>query len=225
MHNWVVFDADNTLWDVEHLYDNAREELCDYLYKKGANKKEVDKYQRERDKKLYETYKYSACRFPRSFEDTVIELLGTNHKNQDIVHVRNIASRVFENDPIYDDDLEHIFKEIKYKYNIGIITAGEKWVQENRLDKFHLRSYIDETLVVETKSINVYEEFIKIHSINASCSWMIGDSIRSDIIPAKEVGLNVIWYKTHNWLEHETLDKAPSGVFEISKLSEILDLI
>ena len=70
--NWVIFDADNTLWDVEALYDAAREKFCHLVAELShQNLKDIEEYQRETDGTLYATFGYSASRFARSFEETL----------------------------------------------------------------------------------------------------------------------------------------------------------
>lgn len=103
-NSWVIFDADNTLWNIEYLYNEARNELCKYLSEKGHSFPEVGNFQRRRDRELYLTYGYSACRFARSFEDTAIHFLDGSDVNS-ITHCRSIALQVFDRSPIINPDL------------------------------------------------------------------------------------------------------------------------
>lgn len=225
-NSWVIFDADNTLWNIEHLYNEARSELCRYLSKKGNSLTAVENFQRERDSELYLTYGYSACRFARSFEDTAIYFLGNSDINS-IKHCRSIALQVFDKSPIVNPDLETIFSTLKSDYKLGLITAGERWVQERRLSEFHFANEIDCIKVVEEKTVEVIQQFIEENSIEVSTSWMIGDSLRSDIKPATAVNLNVIWYRNNNWDEHENGDNEipDTGVHQTGNLIDILKLI
>lgn len=221
--SWVIFDADNTLWDIEKFYDEARVELCAYLSGKGCHRDEVEEFQRRRDVHLHKTYGYSACRFPRSFEDTVINFLGVNGAESDIVHCRALALEVFSRTPSPSDGLEEVLQYIKSRYNVGLITAGERWVQERRLREFHLIDEIDAVEIVDEKTESVFLEFIQKYDLDPSQSWMVGDSFRSDIKPALEVGLNVFWYRVHNWNEFENPEVTPNGrVEEIADLRELL---
>jgi hypothetical protein len=90
---WIIFDADNTLWAIEHLYDAAREALVHYLSAEGCDAKQVEEYQRMRDKELHKTYGYSARRFARSFEDTLLRFFR-NALDESVRHVRQLALNV-----------------------------------------------------------------------------------------------------------------------------------
>ena len=219
--NWVIFDADNTLWAVEHLYDSARDNLCQYLAARGISYGAAKSFQEKRDKELYASYGYSACRFARSFEDTILnfEPLVTP---QDIRHVRNLALEVFERKAVVSEGLEGVLKDLARNYRLGIITAGERWVQEKRLLDFHLSSQFSAIEIVEEKKSSVFSVFCDRHGVNRQGSWVIGDSLNSDIIPARAAGVNAVLYATRNWSPVEG-DHAeiPGGVPVVQSLTEL----
>ncbi len=83
LQSWVIFDVDKTLWDVETLYNEARNKFCDLVIsqvsKPGANSLAInhsliEALQKHRDLQLHSTFLYSAWRFARSFEDTLLFL-------------------------------------------------------------------------------------------------------------------------------------------------------
>ena len=222
--SWIIFDADNTLWNIEHLYDDSRNRLCVYLEGLGCDKEKVEEYQRKRDVELASTYGYSACRFARSFEDTVIHFLGG--QDDHIVHCRSIALEVFDKAPKIHDNLEFVFKKLKTKFKLAILTAGERWVQEKRLSEFHLLELVDRVLIVEKKTVDVFLSFISESDIDQQSSWMVGDSLKSDIAPATRAGLNTAWLCSHNWNEYENdTTRIKSYSFKIHSLGEILNIV
>lgn len=231
LSGWVIFDADNTLWNLERLYDEARDELCDYLERLGLNKDDVVKYQRSRDKALHATYGYSACRFARSFEDTASSLLAGKCTDERTIHVRNIALKVFERDPECSEGLEDLFRIIKKRgYKIALITAGEKWVQERRISRFHLTGKIDEIRIVERKTEDVFRSFAAEVGACVDSSWVVGDSVKSDVEPALAAGFSAVLYSNHNWHEVEagdveSLDEGNGKFRKIQNLDELRDIL
>lgn len=221
--SWVIFDADNTLWDVEQFYDEARIQLCEYLETKGCSRDAVEIYQRSRDVELQKTYGYSACRFARSFEDSVIEFLGGSGFEAEIIHCRALALNIFEKKPTLHVELDKVFNHLKSNYNLGLITAGERWVQEKRLNEFSLYSVIDSIEIVEKKTAGVFLEFIRKHDLDPSRSWMVGDSWKSDVEPALAAGLNVIWFDSHNWKEYENSGSAADC--KVEKINDLRELL
>lgn len=223
--NWVIFDGDNTLWLIEQLYDDARINLCEYLAARGCDKYAVELFQRERDKELYATYGYSACRFARSFEDTAIQFLP-QITPKDVQHIRNFALEVFERKAKLPDGLEELLKELSREYSLGIITAGEMWVQKLRLEHFHLTNLFSAIDIVETKNAVVFEVFCQKHKIDTSKSWMVGDSVNSDVIPANAIGLNSVHLIADNWGVIEgKAEHLPIGAIQIKNLLELRDYL
>jgi FMN phosphatase YigB (HAD superfamily) len=94
-NRWVVFDADNTLWNVEAFYNRARTEMAEYVATLcDSQPPDIESYQQGRDRQLREIYGYSASRFARSFEDTVYKFVP-KASSENVRHVRAVAEAVF----------------------------------------------------------------------------------------------------------------------------------
>jgi putative hydrolase of the HAD superfamily len=227
---WVIFDADNTLWDIETLYDRARDEYCAYVEdlllkahpKTKVGRAVVDILQRHRDVQLHATHGYSAARFARSFEDTLSFLLPFTSPGN-IQHVREVALQVFVAKPELRPGLEATLSALSRDFSLGIITAGERWVQEKRLADFEFRDRFDEVVIVERKTEATFEDFCSSRAVDKGNSWMVGDSLPSDIIPSTKIGLRAIHFEAPNWtVEH---GQSPAGVPVARTMEEVLRLI
>ena len=220
---WVIFDADNTLW----LYDTARQKMCQYLGSRGIDPCAAEKFQRARDRQLHDTYGYSACRFARSFEDSLLHFLPAAPP-EDVGHMRRLALEVFEQRPQMADGLGEVLVQISAKYQMGIITAGERWVQERRLADFHLRDLFAAIEIVEVKNEAVFRSFAAKRGIDLARSWVVGDSYRSDIVPAKAAGFRAVLLETPNWAEVEN-QKGPVPpdvvIKDLKDLAEVIEVI
>lgn len=199
---WIIFDADNTLWSIEHLYDAAREELCRFIANRGAAESDAADFQQRRDHELHATYGYSACRFARSFEDTLLHF-SPSARAEEVRHVRQLALNVFDRQARPVDGLEDLLKVLQPRYEFGLITAGERWVQERRLNDFHLRSIFRAVDIVERKTPEVFSNFCDRHSVDREKSWVVGDSMNSDVIPARRAGLRAVLIRANNWARVE----------------------
>ncbi len=221
---WVIFDADNTLWDVEALYDSARHEFCFQVAKlSDKDVEEIEAHQRETDRNLKKTYGYSASRFARSFEDTLHHFIP-NPRNDLIAKVRKIAERVFYEKAEVYPELEDVLRGLcAAGFKLGIVTAGEEWVQRWRLDDFHLRPLFHALKIVDSKSKGALDEFCERNLVGKEESFFIGDSVDSDIIPAHEAGLTPVLLRGHHhWQEGETKE-VPNSV-DCVELNYVTDL-
>lgn len=232
-NKWVLFDGDNTLWKTEPLYDAAREAFCRYVIDLSSelaqnqfaylDKSLIEKCQRHRDIQLYQTHGYSFSRFARSFEDTLIFFL-TSATSENLRHARFLAMRALDATAEPFDGVNALVDELLSRgFKLAIITAGERWVQQKRLNDFSLLNKFERHEVVERKTADDLALFCSRNFIDIESSWLIGDSIRSDIIPARTVGLNAIHFRSPNWVaEAQTL---PPEVSSVDTLSEAASLI
>lgn len=225
MDPWVIFDADNTLWQTESLYDEARRSLSNVLASRGINATTVEEMQRSIDEDLYKTFGYSAERFPTSFDRTLVHFFPAS-SDKDRAQIRAIAERVFLQPAIAYHALEEVINSLSVYYSLGILTAGEHWVQQNRLRQFvHLHRF-KAIEIVPIKLVKAFSDFADEHNVDRKKSWVVGDSLRSDIIPAREAGFNAILVETRNWDRIEMAQIThPANVYRVSDLAQILSII
>jgi putative hydrolase of the HAD superfamily len=225
MDSWVVFDADNTLWEVESLYDDARRLMTEVLAVRGISPRISEEVQQEIDRNLHQRFGYSARRFPESFEQTLAHFFPHASK-EEREQIRSIAEQVFVRPASAHEALRKILTALRRNYKFGIVTAGERWVQESRIEQFEYKNQFDVIEIVPQKDVTTFVDFARAHSIDTASSWLVGDSVRSDIMPGLAAGFNCILVHSHNWHQIETDSTAlPSNVHEVEDLSEILSII
>lgn len=225
MGPWVIFDADNTLWETESLYDDARRTLTNTLASRGIDAAVAEETQQAIDEELHKTFGYSAQRFPLSFEQTLLYFFPTS-SDEERAQIRSIAERVFVQPAIVHHALNEVISKLSGHYTLGILTAGEEWVQENRLQQFIQRPLFEVAEIVAHKDVRAFAAFAEKYSVDRSKSWVVGDSLRSDIIPAHEAGLNAILVESHNWHRIEMNSRnLPAYVHQVADLIDILNII
>jgi len=221
---WVLFDGDNTLWHVEALYDHARSELVHCIEASGADANEIEAFQRLEDKRLFEKLGYSAARFATSFENTMRRFVPGATVAQ-LSCARHLAQSVFERPAEIDPDALGVLSCLRGSHHLALITAGERWVQERRVAEFHCADMFDVIQIVERKTATVFRKLAADLAIGVEHSWVVGDSLRSDIMPALAVGLNAILIANHNWIEVEHAENRPSHLNMVHRLGDVLPII
>jgi NTE family protein len=221
---WVIFDADNTLWNVEGLYNQARTKMAEYVAALCDQRSaEIESFQQERDAQLREIYGYSASRFARSFEDTISRFVPKAGWNE-VRHVRAIAEAVFAQKAELTPDVELVLRSLHSQgWLLGLLTAGELWVQQKRISEFHLQGIFHAIQVVEQKTARVFEQFCRKHNVEPGRCWVVGDSKRSDIDPAISAGLNAILVPHENWKIVEDSLEIDEGKY--SKVEHFRDVL
>ncbi len=236
---WVIFDMDNTLINTEPLYMAAVDRFVAFMVRLGFDKTLVAKRQAEIDGELLTKMGYSTDRFAESFELTLREFesnrrtgdgdipVSKAHSEQRVELVRDMAMEVFNQKSVeYDYAAAAVRDIVGQGYKVGVITAGERWVQMKRFDDLSMRNLFHDCWVVLNKDTQVFMDFSLKNSVDRARSWMIGDSIKSDILPAAEAGLNTIHLKTSNWQARDGDSKLPARrVVSIKDLSEAPNVI
>ena len=128
---------------------------------------------------------------------------------------------VFEQRVEEAEGLEDVLDSLSPVYQLGIITAGERWVQERRLADFHLRHRFAAIEIVEAKDEAVFSSFCNQHGVDFARSWVVGDSYRSDVKPAISAGLHAVLLETPNWIEVESQSVDVTPNFVIKKLKDL----
>lgn len=224
-HNrWVLFDGDNTLWHIEGLYDDARSKLIRYIDPSGTRALDIETFQRTEDKRLFRSLGYSATRFATSFQNT-LQRFSPGAASADIAHVKSLAGSVFEQVAPVDQDTFHVLNSLRGTHHLALVTAGEQWVQQRRVDAFPYREMFDVIRIVERKSTVVFRHLAIELSISVEDSWVVGDSLRSDVMPALAAGLNAILIANHNWIEVERDEQRPHNLHVVDRLGDALSII
>jgi putative hydrolase of the HAD superfamily len=221
---WVLFDGDNTLWHIEALYDRARQDLVRYVARFGAPADEIEAFQRLEDKRLFAELGYSSARFATSFERTVSNFLP-GATPQHLQSARRLALSVHEQPGEIDPDAAAVLGALRGSHNLALITAGERWVQERRVAGFRYTGSFDAVRIVERKTADLFRELAASLGIDVAASWVVGDSLRSDIIPALGAGLNAILVANRNWIEVEQDGIRPRDLRVVDRLGDILPII
>jgi putative hydrolase of the HAD superfamily len=215
--NWVIFDLDQTLIQTHDLYSKAQQALAKMIHQeKGVGIQEVLAKQDEFD---VTKYGYQMERFVDSF------ILTARHFKSEKVDA-GIALNVFDSKAQEFPNADYVVRTILSKgFNAAIITAGDKRVQRKRFDDLSFINLFHDLWIVDKKDVSVYIDFINKHHLDdPSRSWMIGDSIKSDMIPAYSAGLRTIHVNNPNWATMEA-GQLPTGTHRVSKIEDILGVI
>jgi putative hydrolase of the HAD superfamily len=116
--------------------------------------------------------------------------------------------------------------DLSTRHRLILVTKGDHAEQTGKLQRSGLAAHFRAVEVLPEKHDEAYLALSAHHRCEAGCTWMIGNSPRSDINPALSAGLHAIFIPhAFTWvLEHETLNEAPEGqhLLELASFADLL---
>ena len=222
----VVLDADDTLWHVEPLYDDARAQARGIAEAAGLDGAEWESLERRLDVANVATFGLSPKRFPTSCVQAYREMAGAPDS---LVESRiwSAAFAVFARPAPLAPDAGTAMKKFRSVARVALLTKGDENVQRTRLASSGLANCFDGVWIVEEKNRRAFQKVLTHFSCRPDRAWSVGNSLRSDIVPALEIGMNAIWIDAHVW-EYERAESeihAAAGYPRAHSLIEAANMI
>jgi len=223
----IGFDADDTLWVNETYFREAEEEVGRLLsHYETPNKIDQELFLMEM--KNLPTYGYGVKGFVLSIIELAIELSNGTVSNQIISKILDIGKDMINKPIELLDGVEEALKALSKDYRLIVATKGDLLDQERKLDKSGLLQYFHHIEVLSEKKEANYEKLLNHLDIDPSNFLMIGNSLKSDILPLVNIGAKAIHIPFHTTWEHEKVsDKKANGegYKTVERLTDIIELL
>jgi putative hydrolase of the HAD superfamily len=225
----IGFDADDTLWQNEQFFRLTERRFADLL---TGYAEPDDLMQRllEAEKRNLEFYGFGIKGFVLSMIETAIEVTDGDVPAKIIESILS-AGREMLRHPI--EPIPHAreaIEELTGRYKLILITKGDLFDQERKLAQSGLGELFDAIEIVSDKSALTYQRIFSRHADGPARAMMIGNSLKSDVVPAIEAGAWGV-YVPHEltWvLEHveEPVDALRYRRLEhLGQLAEVIEQI
>ncbi|HYP99530.1 MAG TPA: HAD family hydrolase [Polyangiaceae bacterium] len=226
----VVFDGDDTLWKTEELYDSARAEARAIVSRAGLDGAKWEALERRLDLENVSTLGYSPDRFPRScvqaYELSCREI-GRDPIEELARRVGSAARSVFESEAQVMPDAHPTLAALRRSgLRLALMTKGDRLVQKRRVARSGLRDIFHVIRIVDEKSPAEILSVVSALGVPVERAWMVGNSMRSDVLPALAAGLRAIWINAHVWEHERSHDHlADSRAITLPSLASTLGII
>lgn len=226
----VIFDGDDTLWRTEILYDQARDAARQIVSNSGLNASQWETRQRAIDIANVAVYGFSSERFPASCLQALDEIEIASDGSADRrmrERIARAATSVFRKNPKLVPYATSVLQKLRKRgVRLALLTKGDPIVQKQRIERSGLAPLFDVIEIVPEKTPAVIRNVLDKLDARPCDSWTIGNSLRSDILPAVEVGVRGIWIDAPVWEYERTATKIPStSVHKASDIRAVLALI
>ena len=223
----IGFDADDTLWVNETYFREAEEEIQRLLSEYETPNK-IDQELFKMEMKNLPLYGYGVKAFILSMVEVALELSNYNISNKTIEAILNIGKNMLEKPVELLDGVEEVLSVLSKKYRLILATKGDLLDQERKLEKSGLTDYFHHIEVLSDKQEANYSNLLNHLEVNPSEFLMIGNSLKSDVLPLVNIKANAIHVPFHTTWAHEEVSKKETNgktYNTINGLKEVLNLL
>jgi putative hydrolase of the HAD superfamily len=221
----IGFDADDTLW-VNETYFREAEEEAGRLLSHYETPNKIDQELFKMEIKNLPTYGYGVKGFVLSMVELALELSNGTVSNDIIAKMLQIGKDMINKPIELLDDVEDVLKILSKDFRLIVATKGDLLDQERKLEKSGLLQYFHHIEVLSEKQENNYEKLLKRLDIKPSEFLMVGNSLKSDILPLVNIGAEAIHVPFHTTWQHEKVTNKDTNGLEYrtaKNLNEILN--
>ena len=223
----IGFDADDTLWVNETYFREAELEFAKLLGAyETANKIDQELFKKEIDN--LSLYGYGVKSFILSMIESALELSNNTLPNKSITKILSIGKKMINKPVELLDGVEEVLEVLSKKYRLIVATKGDLLDQERKLEKSGLTNYFHHIEVLSDKKEENYSKLLNHLDINPSEFLMIGNSLKSDVLPLVNIKAKAIHVPFHTTWAHEEVSEAEThnkAYKTLSSLRELLDLV
>jgi putative hydrolase of the HAD superfamily len=220
---FLIIDADDTLWENNIYFERAFEEFVDYLAHSSLSAREVRDVLDEIEAVNARTHGYGSLNFGRNLRQCYQRLAERHVCTEDLDAVAAFAEKILECPVELIEGVADTLAYLAERHNLTLFTKGHPEEQKLKIDRSGLGPLFAHTAIVKEKDAQAYRELVAARGMEAERTWMIGNSPKSDVNPALEAGLNAVFVPhAHTWvLEMQEIRNVPGRLLVLEQFSDL----
>jgi putative hydrolase of the HAD superfamily len=200
----IGFDADDTLWHNEPLYTLTEEKFITLL-SAHHTRADIEARLYATEIRNLEHFGYGIKGFTLSMIETAIELTGGDILGREIQQIIDYAREMLRAPVNLLDHAAEAVQALAASHTLILITKGDLFDQESKVARSGLANYFAHVEVVSEKDKPTYEAVLRKRGIDPATFLMVGNSLRSDILPIVALGGRAVHIPYLTTWTHETL--------------------
>ena len=226
----VGFDGDDTLWHSETRFHVTQAEFRELLARHVPDA-DIDTHLAEMEMKNLAIYGYGVKSFTLSMLETAIELTKASISATDLDVILGWGKRMLMEPTELLAGVEETLRALSERFDMLLITKGDLFDQESKLARSGLGELFLGVEILSEKNADTYRQVFQRRGINAADFVMVGNSLRSDVVPVVSLGGRAVHipYEVTWQHEHVPEDEMPKNgwrrIPSIAELPALLDEI
>jgi putative hydrolase of the HAD superfamily len=227
MIDLIAFDADDTLWHTEPLYQEARRKF-DALLRPYGPVDDLERIVHDTEMRNLPYYGFGITSFILSLIEAAVAVTGGRITGAEVGRLLEISREMVAADVHLMDEVEDTLAALAADYPLLLITKGDLLHQKDKVARSGLGRYFAGVEVVADKTPDVYHEILERRKVPPERFVMIGNSPRSDILPVASLGGRAIYVPDENTWVYDLVDlpdNLPGTIYRVGRIGEVVGVI
>lgn len=197
----LIFDADDTLWENNVLFERVIDDFLDWIDHPTLDRVQTRKVLDDIEAANAVTHGYGAKMLLHSLHDCFEKLNERPATGQERKKIDDLAGKLVRHEVELIEGVRDTLDTLRGRYRMMLLTKGDLEEQRRKLDGSGLAPHFDSIHLVPEKNVDTYLTLIAEQDIAPETAWMIGNSMKSDIVPARAAGMNAAYIPNeHTWV-------------------------
>tara|TARA_A100001037_G_C15038281_1_gene584261 strand:- start:115 stop:816 length:702 start_codon:yes stop_codon:yes gene_type:complete len=206
----IGFDADDTLWESEVFFGEVEKKFSDLINSYGV--------EADIGKELYETEKrnlpklgYGVKSFTISMVESAHHLTQGNISSGDMIEIVQWGKELLHHPVKLLSGVLDVMSQLQSRFTIYVITKGDPFHQQQKFNDSGLSTFVTDIEILQEKDSEAYRKTLASIGVAPEEFLMVGNSIRSDILPVIEIGSHAVHIPHETTWKYETEHAGTSG--------------
>jgi putative hydrolase of the HAD superfamily len=219
----LVFDADDTLWENNVRFERAIEAFLDMVTPPAASREAARTELNRIEAVNARTLGYGSKVFQHSMGECFELLHRRPLAAAEAARLAELAASLTSAEVELIPGVADTLAALAERHPLMLLTKGDTGEQQAKVDASGLAGHFRSVNIVPEKDLATYLRLVDDHALAPERTWMIGNSPKSDILPARGAGLNAVFIPNqHTWvLDDAELDPADTGVLHLATFAEL----
>lgn len=224
MIDTIAFDGDDTLWHNESLFSMTQERFR-ALLAHAADPETIDRRLLEAERANLRVYGYGIKGFVLSMIETAVDLTDGRIAGRDIQTLIDFGKAMLEHPVDLLDGVAEVTAALAPTHRLLLITKGDLFDQESKIARSGLAERFAAVEIVSEKDPETYRRVLDRHGVDPARFVMVGNSVRSDILPVLAIGGHAVHVPYHLTWAHEEAEPPAENYRRIESLRDLPALL
>lgn len=220
----LAFDADDTLWHNETFYQQAGEKFKQLLTSYQDPGLLVEKFAEIEIRNL-QWYGFGIKGHTLSMIETAIAVSAGRVTGDEIQAILELGREMLNSDVLLFEHTAAVLTNLQRDFDLMLITKGDLLEQNNKIARSGLAHLFKHIEIVHDKTAESYRQLLNRYNIPASRFVMVGNSLKSDILPVIEAGGQAVYIPYQHTWAHEQIDVQHQSYYQLEHLGQLPEFI